>query len=607
MVTGGRVLGESRLSPDGTLVAIVASGGGKSAQLVTVPVGGGCEVVLTTEPSPGAARADGGGMFDWLPDGSALVYAAVDGGLWCQPAAGGPARPVAARHAAGPAAAPAVSPDGTQVAYVVDQRHVAVASLDELGPWPIRLSTGADFTFDPAWSPDGATVAWHEWDVPAMPWDASRIVLRAADGTGEVTVVAGGEGTAVAQPRFGPDGRLGFLCDQDGWCNLWVAEPGGADARPLVAAATEHGPASWGQGIRSWAWSPDGSQVAWRTNDDGFSRLLIAPVDRTDQPRVLAKGVHHGLSWRGEHVAAVRTGARTPTQVVTYDVATGERTTVARGPVAGWEALDLPEPEVLRWAGDDGAEVVGRLFLPSVARGAGRGGAAAAPPPLLCWIHGGPTDQWLVRFDARHAYFLERGWAIFVPDHRGSTGHGRAYTQAMAGRWGELDVADCAAGLRHLVAERLVDPDRIVAMGSSAGGFTALLLLAHHPVLCSAGVALSAVADLVDLANRSHRFEAHYTRSLVGPLPAARQAHVDRSPLTLASSIRAPVLLLHGDADEVVPVEQARALAAELTRLGRDVELHEYPGEGHGWGRPEVVADELARIDRFLARHVPDH
>jgi dipeptidyl aminopeptidase/acylaminoacyl peptidase len=174
----------------------------------------------------------------------------------------------------------------------------------------------------------------------------------------------------------------------------------------------------------------------------------------------------------------------------------------------------------------------------------------------------------------------------------------------MAGRWGELDVADCAAGVRHVLAEGLADAERVVAMGSSAGGFTALLLLAHHPELFAGGVALSAVADIVELGERSHRFERHYNDSLVGPLPGAWALQRGRSPLAAAERITAPLLLLHGDADDVVPVEQARALADRLRTLGRQVELHIYEGEGHGWGRPETVIDELTRIERFLAHHV---
>ena len=251
---------------------------------------------------------------------------------------------------------------------------------------------------------------------------------------------------------------------------------------------------------------------------------------------------------------------------------------------------------MLRWKADDGAAIVGRLYTTGST-------PAGAVPPLLCWIHGGPTDQWLVTFDARMAYFLDRGWAILVPDHRGSTGHGRAYAQAMAGRWGELDVADCAAGVRHVLAAGRADPERVAVMGGSAGGFTTLLLLAHHPELFAAGVALSAVADLVDLGERSHRFERHYNDTLVGPLPGAgrcrRAAHPSpppsASPRRCCSCTATPTRSSPSSRRRRWPTAAA---------LGREVELHVYDGEGHGWGRPETVVDELTRIERFLAHHV---
>ncbi|MGH9137891.1 MAG: S9 family peptidase [Acidimicrobiales bacterium] len=576
MVAAGRVVGEPRISPDGSVVAFVAAAGG-DASLVAVPAKGGPELVLTTEPAPNAARGLGGGVLDWTPDGSALVYAAKDGGLWLQPAAGGAPRLVAPRHADGKAEAPAVSPDGTRVAYTVDQRHVAVAALEGGGPWPVRLSQSPDFAFDPCWSPDGQRVAWHEWDVPDMPWDGSRIVVADADGAGKPEIVAGGDRVSVGQPRFAPDGRLGYLSDEGGWLQLHV------DGRPLsLDVPGEHGDPSWGQGARSWCWSPDGDTVAVRTNVDGFGELVVGDF-------ALGRGVHGALSWVGDTIVALRSGARTPTQIVAYDVTTGERSTLARGPVAGWESLALPEPDVVRTP--DG--VVARLYSPGGAR-----------PPLLCWVHGGPTGQTTVAWNARFAYFLDRGWAILSPDHRGSSGHGRVYQQAMGGRWGDLDVADCAAAVQHVVDAGLVDPDRVVATGASAGGFTTLLLLARHPQLFVAGVAVSAVTDLLDLAERSHRFERHYTHTLVGPLPGAWDDHRERSPLSLADRIAAPLLLLHGAGDEVVPSAQAASLAARLQSLGRTVELHVYDGEGHGWGAPDVVVDELTRIERFLNRHV---
>ncbi|MGH9183160.1 MAG: alpha/beta hydrolase family protein, partial [Acidimicrobiales bacterium] len=175
---------------------------------------------------------------------------------------------------------------------------------------------------------------------------------------------------------------------------------------------------------------------------------------------------------------------------------------------------------------------------------------------------------------------------------------------ALAGRWGELDVADVAAGLRAAAERGWGDGDRLVAMGSSAGGFTVLNLLATHPSLCAAGVDRYGVVDLFGLEESTHRFEAHYLRSLIGSLPEAADRYRDRSPIDRAERITAPLLILHGEDDAVVPPAQSRALADRLAALGRTVELHLYRGEGHGWDRPESVVDELERTESFLRRHV---
>jgi dipeptidyl aminopeptidase/acylaminoacyl peptidase len=141
-------------------------------------------------------------------------------------------------------------------------------------------------------------------------------------------------------------------------------------------------------------------------------------------------------------------------------------------------------------------------------------------------------------------------------------------------------------------------------MGGSAGGFTVLLLLAQHPELCAAGVDLFGVTDLFDLDETTHRFEAHYLHGIVGPLPETAERYRSRSPIHLAERIEAPLLILQGRDDEVVPPAQSESIAARLQALGRAVELHLYDGEGHGWQRAETTEDELPRIERFLERHV---
>lgn len=596
MCARGRKIAEPLLSPDGRRVAFLSSVAGHTSVAI-VDVDGGAEVSLTADPIAGA-HPNGGGVIAWCPDGAALVHVAKNGDL-CRVGIGGGAREVLVSGAV--ASSPAVSPDGHWVAYAQDMRHIAVAANDasRAAPWPLRLSSGeSDFALDPVWSPDGRYLAWLEWDSPDMAWDASRIVLAPLDGREDPRTIAGGAGVAVQQPRFSPDGRhLAYLCDETGWLNLWIADADGKNARPLVEEAFEHGMPTWGPGQRTWVWSPDGGRIAFCRNEAGFGRLCVVDVD-SGAVSEAAKAWHVSLSWAGERLAALRSGARTTPQVAVYNPAdqdfSASRRVVATAGVA-FPTEVLVEPETVDWSAEDGTEIHGRLFRRSSEEG---------PLPMLVWIHGGPTDQQQVMFNARVAYFVERGWAVLVPDHRGSSGWGRAYAQAMAGRWGDLDSSDAAAGIRAAVERGWADPGRVVPIGASAGGFTVLCLLAWHGDLCAAGVDLYGVADLFEQDDTGWRFEAHYMESLVGPLPEAGSRYEARSPVKLAGAIKRPLLVLHGSADKVVPLSQSERVVRAVRAAGGVADLHVYEDEGHGWSRPETTEDELARIEEFLRRWV---
>ena len=305
------------MSRDGTLVAFVTTASGRG-QLVVVPSTGGAELVVTSDPAPVPSRSYGGGAFDWLPDGSGLVYAAADGGLWLTPVGGGIARCVIAPQPAGPVSSPAVAPDGTKVACVIDSHYVAVASLADDGSWPVRLSGDVDFCFDPTFTTDSQWVAWQQWSVPDMSWDMSEIAARRADGSGDILGAYSAPDAQAQQVRFAPGGQLAaFLTDVDGFLNLWAFDPD-FNAKPLVAEPFEHGDPGWGPGQRSFAWAPDGSRIAFNRNEGGFGRLCVADV-ATGAVEELAKGVHGSLTWEGDRLAALRSGARTPTEVVVYD------------------------------------------------------------------------------------------------------------------------------------------------------------------------------------------------------------------------------------------------------------------------------------------------
>ncbi len=626
--------------------------------------GFGPEIILTVDPPVAGAHPSGGGSYDWLPDSSGLIYVAKAGGLYEIDRGGGLGRLVVAAPDGARLWSPTVSPDGRYIAFVIDDevtQSIGVAQRSSGDPSAIVVVAGdiagpfaASFRCDPAWSSQfglpvgkeptggarcaaetgptsstegpGGLLTWHEWSDPHMPWDESRIVCtRITAGTndasqilvGPIEVVAGSTQLSTSQPRFSSTGTLGWLDDRSGYRNVRIQSTGflGLAVHTPVPEEFEHGGPTWGPGNRSWCWSPTGEQVAFVRNEGGFAKLRIADAfpgnedtnngaSDTQMPAVreLARAVHIGVSWAttpggANRIAAVRTGGKTPAQLVVYDVATGSKTTVARGPVGAWDGFAIPEPEGISWTATDGSTVHGRIYRPArTADTANKSG----PTPMIVSAHGGPTDQNIVAFNQRFVHWLGQGWSILVPDYRGSTGWGRNYTDAMRGRWGELDVTDCADGVRHAIQQGWADPARIVIMGASAGGLTALHLLARFGELFAGGIVLYPVTDLDALDATTHRYEKYYNASLVGA--RTDELYAERSPITHVSLITAPLLILHGDADPVVGVDQSRAIADRLTALGRDVELVVYEGEGHGWRKPETRIDEINRIDTFLAR-----
>jgi dipeptidyl aminopeptidase/acylaminoacyl peptidase len=161
-----------------------------------------------------------------------------------------------------------------------------------------------------------------------------------------------------------------------------------------------------------------------------------------------------------------------------------------------------------------------------------------------------------------------------------------------------MDVADVISAAPVAREQGWAGDGPVVAMGGSAGGFTVLHALAAAPDVFAAGIVLYPVTDLDALDATTHRFERHYSRTLVGPV----ERNAERSPARVVDAITAPLLVLHGDADKVVHPSQSQMIVDRLSRLGRDVTLHVYEGEGHGWKRAETTVDELDRIDAFLTR-----
>jgi len=589
---GFRAVADPRGNPAGTRIGWLEETPEGPTRLVVARPDGSDRTAL--DPPARRTPPTWGGTWTWC-GGDAVLLVAADGRL-LRVGLDGPVtevQPADGTRRLGPAA----SPDGRWVAFAAEtatEQRILVAASDG---GPARPVSTADFAWDPAWSPAGDALAWHEWDHPDMPWDASRIVVATfADGVvGTAQVVAGGSAEQVGQPRWSPDGaRLAWVSDATGWLTVWVGGARGEDPYPLLSERFEAAEAPWGAGQRSFAWSPDGGAVAYCRNEDGFGALCRAPVrgGPIATGDLVARAWHHGIDWGPSGIVAVRSGARTPPRIVVHR-GDGERLDLADGDPPGFSRDALVEPEVLRWRSGS-SDVSGLLYRPP----------GPARPPVLVDCHGGPTGGATVRWIADVADAVARGWAVLRPNPRGSTGAGRAYLAALEGRWGEADVEDVVAGIESVRARGDLDGDRIAIVGGSAGGMLALLVALRRPDLVRACAVAYAVTDLRALAAVEYRFEQHYTERLVGRLPEHESVYLERSPITRAASLRVPTLMLHGDADPVVPIDQTRAFAAAARAAGAPVEVHEYAGEGHGWSRPGTVADADARTAAFLARAV---
>jgi dipeptidyl aminopeptidase/acylaminoacyl peptidase len=195
-------------------------------------------------------------------------------------------------------------------------------------------------------------------------------------------------------------------------------------------------------------------------------------------------------------------------------------------------------------------------------------------------VHGGPTSRG-VPGNLDVAFFTSRGIGVVDVDYGGSSGWGRAWRQELYGRWGVLDIEDCAAAARWLVATGLAEAGRIAIRGGSAGGWTSLCAVARSEVF-GAAVSICGVVDAELLARHTHDFESHYLDWLIGPLPRDSEIYRSRSPLFNVDKIRAPVLIVQGLDDPVVPRAQAEAMVAALSANGVPYAYLGFAGEQHG-------------------------
>lgn len=538
---------------------------------------------LTGDHDVRAQVGYGGGEFAL---GRGFVVYVAEGRLWRLELDAGLPTPLT--PAFGQPASPAISQDGSSVAYVhsdegIDRILLVPTTGRDL---PGVLAEGADFYMQPTWSPDGKRLSWVEWDFPNMPWDGGRLILADyADGSLQaLRVVAGNEHTPVFQPLFSLDARyLFFLQNPAELDQLIRFDLASGETRVLWEGVLLE--PAWKQGQRSLAFGPGGLYLKVR-RDGGESLLRLDPEGGKEQE--IATGSYQAfaqLHGDQEGLVFLPSSPLTPSRVVAYD---GDKFLILRYAEAERAVKKaLSHPYEVHFPGPEG-KVFGIYYPPlgDHAKGA------------VINVHGGPTSHQGLSYNPQAQFLATRGYAYLELNYRGSTGYGRAYREALYGRWGVADVEDAVAAAGWI--KRRSNQDRVAIMGGSAGGYTTLMALATYPGVFRAGISLFGVTDLFLLARDTHKFETRYTDHLVGPLPESAATYRARSPLGLAKEIRDPLYVFQGEEDRVVPKNQAEELVRILKVAGMPYRYKLYPGEGHGWRRPETIEDFYQELERFL-------
>jgi dipeptidyl aminopeptidase/acylaminoacyl peptidase len=341
-----------------------------------------------------------------------------------------------------------------------------------------------------------------------------------------------------------------------------------------------------------------GRNLLVEVNEDGYSRLELRDPEtlalRTVVPlpgRGVAERDFLVFSRDGRHLAYQFTSAREPGDVFVYDTETGDTTRVTQSADAAI-LEDVPEPQLHRFASFDDESIPVFLFRPD--------GDDAAP--VVVNIHGGPEAQARPIWGAVNAYFVSRGFAVAVPNVRGSTGYGKRY-EHLDDREKRLDsVRDLAELHEWLGTVDGVDASRVGLTGGSYGGYMTLAGLAFHPDRFAAGVDVVGMSSLVTFLENTSIWRRAFREREYGSLEHDRELLESVSPISRIDEIRVPLLIIHGANDPRVPLSEAEQLHSGLAERGIETELIVYEDEGHGLQKLQNRLDAYPRVAEFLER-----
>ena len=594
----------------------------------------------------GTGPYGGGDVARWSPDGSELLVAARLGGelaLWLLPAAGGfPRRvttaPIALQFLASPMQS--FSPDGRLIAFLSEaggatelwlweaesgrQRqltrlgnHIAgyswardgqslLIAANTRGCYDIyrvgvadgatqRLTGDERYEVSPVETPGGARVLYVRLN---EHWTDHEIVSIAPGGGDERVVATDSDlfdyhyGRTFGVPAVAPDGSAAlFRSHRSGWINYWVAplEGEGAPRQFCPQAADQSGA----------TWSPDGQQVAFLSNTNGTLALWLCDADGGNARALVApeQGVCAAPVWSpdGSTIAFFLSAPDDTQDLWLVNAASGVARRVTDTLPVGLRGR-LVRPEKISYASFDGRTIHAYLYRPA-------GLLPGTRAPAVLHIHGGPTSQFYDALDPLAQFLAARGYAVLMPNIRGSSGYGKEFEDLNNGDWGHGDLQDAIAGANWLRAQEWADGAHIGITGTSYGGCLSMSAVCNAPGEFQAAAPHAGYADWVFVMGEQERRHLQLMHYEFGDFEQNRAVYRHCSPVYNVRRAQTPTLVLHGEG--LLPrSDDSRRFVEAMRREYKTVEYKTYPGECYyvrtRANLRQMYSDMAEFFDRYL-------
>jgi len=590
-------------SPDGSYIAFLADRD-KGTQVWVIPVDGGEADKLTSEENDVQS-------FRWAPDGKLIAFVARD-----------TPKDKAEREKRKKDKFDAIVVD-SDFSY----SHLWTIDFEakDNGTRDKKRLTEGDFTVsDPQWSPDGASIAFVMSKDGAQ--ESSFVDISDARHT-DIYIVStkGGLPRQLttnpgpdANPQWSPDGKLiayTSSAEQKSWAaksDVMVISPDGGAARNLTNDFFE----SANSGASSMAWAPDGNTLYFSSGVGLYTHIFSVSAGGGEVAQVTRESRNYNSFDISVQPAAAKAPApnsqemtHAPIWKIAYtvndsftadDIWVAPLKNIEQAKKITWvnpqiRDFALAKTRVIKWKGPDNLDIEGLLTLPLVYEEGKR-------YPLVLQIHGGPYGRFTDTFNSRSQLWAANGYAVLMPNPRGSIGYGNRFATANVGDWGGKDFKDIMAGVDTLIARGIADPDKMVVMGGSYGGFMTFWTITQTDRF-KAAIGHAGISDWYSFHGQSD-IPGLMEYGFGGQPWASAETYRKWSPMTHVDRVKTPLLITHGERDLRVPIAQAEQYYRALKKRGVETVFLRYPREGHSIQEPNHQIDLFQRQLEWFDSHL---